>query len=109
MVRFKNRYLLIELVWADNKHDPSLSSYILVQALKELIRAEFGEYGLACALQSLQGKIFCCIRTHHTINRQYNLYSQIFKQRHKSLHPAGSARVPQAHLDLCNNDEATSK
>ena len=61
MVRFKNRYLLIELVWADNKHDPSLSSYILVQALKELIRAEFGEYGLACALQALQGKIICCI------------------------------------------------
>jgi hypothetical protein len=65
MVRFKNRWVLIEVqgepVLSKNGegyelcHVP-LTAGMLHTALREAILANYGEYGLGCVLSSLNGK-----------------------------------------------------
>ena len=59
MVRFKNRYLLLELDFADEHIDPGLTARQLSLAVKEVIARVHGDYGLGCILQSLGGGFEC--------------------------------------------------
>ncbi|CAM8888191.1 unnamed protein product [Rhodiola kirilowii] len=63
MVAFKNRYLVMEVVFDRNRdlgkdgEDPVIiTKYNIESAIKDSIRANFGECGLASSLRSLQVK-----------------------------------------------------
>ncbi|KAK9833872.1 hypothetical protein WJX74_008434 [Apatococcus lobatus] len=58
MVRFKNRYLVFELIWKDGKRDESLGESALLNAFRELVAQNFGDHGLGQALASLQVKYY---------------------------------------------------
>ncbi|MEW5310990.1 MAG: hypothetical protein WDW38_002740 [Sanguina aurantia] len=58
MVRFKNRYLLLELLWKDQRVDTSLGEAALQQLIRDSIQLNFGDYGAACAQASVQVKYF---------------------------------------------------
>lgn len=62
MVAFKNRYMVIEVLFDRNRdldkdvEDPVVvSKYNIESAIKESILLNFGECGLASSLRSLQG------------------------------------------------------
>eukprot|EP00457_Paulinella_chromatophora_P016946 gb/GEZN01017869.1/.p1 GENE.gb/GEZN01017869.1/~~gb/GEZN01017869.1/.p1 ORF type:complete len:149 (+),score=25.44 gb/GEZN01017869.1/:42-488(+) len=57
-MRFKNRYLLLELCLEGNKIDERLSANLIYKALRELLKENFGDMGLGCLLQSFQVKYF---------------------------------------------------
>jgi hypothetical protein len=54
-MRFKNRYLLAEVVWDDGRVDETLSTNSLYHAIRDALVKHFGDWGLACVLQSFQG------------------------------------------------------
>ncbi|KAL6078490.1 Ribonuclease P/MRP protein subunit POP5 [Balamuthia mandrillaris] len=59
MVRFKNRYILVELRWREPATvDPSLDSGKILRALRNQISNDFGDWGLGAVSQSLQVKYF---------------------------------------------------
>merc|ERR1711879_212904 len=56
MVRFKNRYLLVELVWGDGMVDSSISSENLKREVKHQIQLNFGDFGVGLIQATLQVK-----------------------------------------------------
>uniref|UniRef100_A0A7S0YRF2 Ribonuclease P/MRP protein subunit POP5 n=1 Tax=Polytomella parva TaxID=51329 RepID=A0A7S0YRF2_9CHLO len=58
MVRYKNRYLVVELLWKDGKFDYSLGETPISQALKDSVSLNFGDYGQGLMSQSLQVRYF---------------------------------------------------
>lgn len=57
MVRFKNRYLLFEIDWEDEKVDKELTLGVLYACFRASVETNFGEMGLA-AMTSLSLKYF---------------------------------------------------
>jgi RNase P/RNase MRP subunit POP5 len=56
MVRFKNRFLLVDFLWGEGGRAPAdLTSKTLDKAVKESLSRNFGVVGVACANWSLQG------------------------------------------------------
>ncbi len=59
MVRFKNRYLLVEFVFGSaeegNEALKGATPKSLVGLLRDAVRGLHGEYGLACVQHSLHG------------------------------------------------------
>jgi hypothetical protein len=53
MVRFKNRYFLVEFQWED-KHT-EISAYHILTSIKDSVSLNFGDFGYAALLFSLQG------------------------------------------------------
>jgi ribonuclease P/MRP protein subunit POP5 len=45
MVRFKNRHLVVALVWKDGKVHPSLKEMGILNAVRESIKDNFGDVG----------------------------------------------------------------
>jgi RNase P/RNase MRP subunit POP5 len=62
MVRFKNRYFLVELIFEDGLTDESFNSQQLVRAIKDAMQLFHGDYGLGCVLSSLTGARLTCLR-----------------------------------------------
>ncbi|GLI70034.1 hypothetical protein VaNZ11_014772 [Volvox africanus] len=58
MVRFKNRYLLAEVAWNGGTIDASYNEQMLLQALRENLSQNFGDYGLGTNLAGLLVKYF---------------------------------------------------
>ncbi|KAJ3043210.1 RNA-binding protein pop5 [Rhizophlyctis rosea] len=58
MVRFKNRYILIEVTWDDGRILESLDERAIKKALKESIETNFGDYGDGIVAGSLSVKYF---------------------------------------------------
>ncbi|KAI8576941.1 hypothetical protein K450DRAFT_254322 [Umbelopsis ramanniana AG] len=68
MVRFKNRWVLIEILGGpvtsksgeeyENHHINSITAGMLHNTLKDAIAANYGEYGLGCVQSSLNVKYF---------------------------------------------------
>lgn len=58
MVRFKNRYLLLELVWDDGKVDVKLSGKDLYLEIKRSMKEQFGDFGWAAVAMSCQVKYY---------------------------------------------------
>ncbi|PNW88361.1 hypothetical protein CHLRE_01g026100v5 [Chlamydomonas reinhardtii] len=58
MVRLKNRYLLVEVDYKDNKLDESFNELAILTAIRESVAVNFGDYGLGCNLSSLQVKYY---------------------------------------------------
>eukprot|EP00033_Pygsuia_biforma_P002662 GCRY01002943.1.p1 GENE.GCRY01002943.1~~GCRY01002943.1.p1 ORF type:complete len:154 (+),score=14.30 GCRY01002943.1:151-612(+) len=56
MVRFKNRYLLGELVWEQDKVNMELNSKDLLNAIRQSVEMNFGPVGLGNVRQSLAVK-----------------------------------------------------
>ncbi|KAG2487526.1 hypothetical protein HYH03_013807 [Edaphochlamys debaryana] len=53
MVRLKNRYLLVEVAWRDGKVDDSFGDTALLQAIREGVAVNFGDFGAGTNLASL--------------------------------------------------------
>jgi ribonuclease P/MRP protein subunit POP5 len=64
MVRFKNRYLLMEVIWKDGRVDDGLAEANIQTALRESLAANFGDYGIGMSLQSLQVKYYNPLTSH---------------------------------------------
>eukprot|EP00884_Botryococcus_braunii_P009564 jgi/Botrbrau1/18609/Bobra.0367s0049.1 len=45
MVRFKNRHLIVQLIWKDGKIDTSIDEKIILTALRKSIVTNFGDVG----------------------------------------------------------------
>ena len=58
MVRFKNRVLLVELIWKDGRIDETLTEANIQSVLRESIALNFGDYGLGICLASQQVKYY---------------------------------------------------
>ncbi len=56
MVRFKNRYLLLEVHWEDGLVDPTLSHQAVLNALRDSISSNFGDFGFACVGKAVEVK-----------------------------------------------------
>ena len=56
MVRFKNRYLLCNFFWEDNKVDPRIRNQDIYSAARESIGTNFGDFGTGVVLSSLSVK-----------------------------------------------------
>jgi len=75
-MRFKNRYLLLELVWKDKRKDDLLLEPALLARFREALAACFGDLGAGLALQSLQVKYYnaltglCIVRCSREQHRQ---------------------------------------
>ena len=57
-MRFKNRYVLLEVVWKDRKVDEGLNEAALLAAVRDGLQACFGDVGMAAALATLQVKYY---------------------------------------------------
>ena len=57
MVRFKNRYLLIEILYPDGPHTvhADLHAGSLASAIRDSVELNFGDWGAATAMMSLSG------------------------------------------------------
>ena len=79
MVRFKNRYLLFELIWKDGKVDLAVSEANLLGAIRDSVQTNFGDFGLGTSLASLQVKFYnpvtstCVVRCGRDQHRQVML------------------------------------
>ena len=58
MVRFKNRFLLFELIWKDGRIEESLTEANIQAVLRESLALNFGDYGLGVCLASQQVKYY---------------------------------------------------
>ncbi|KAL9981268.1 hypothetical protein ACROYT_G009945 [Oculina patagonica] len=56
MVRFKKRYLLVEISFKDGKVNDKLLGKVIYKAVKEAVISAHGDYGMACVDRSLQVK-----------------------------------------------------
>lgn len=56
MVRFKNRYLVCEVLWEDKKYDPSVKNKDFYDAIRESIGSNFGDWGTGLLMNSLSVK-----------------------------------------------------
>ena len=78
-MRFKNRYLLLELVWKDARMDNVLLEPTLLARFRESLAANFGDHGVGLALQSLQVKYYhaltglCIVRCSREQHRQVSV------------------------------------
>uniref|UniRef100_A0A0B7B3Z7 Ribonuclease P/MRP protein subunit POP5 n=1 Tax=Arion vulgaris TaxID=1028688 RepID=A0A0B7B3Z7_9EUPU len=111
MVRFKNRYLLCELVFPDTKKEsPNIDSKTVYFAVRDAVLDAHGDYGLGAVQFSLSVKYFN-IKTNIVIIRVERMYfdivasSVIFVRKigiHnviiKTLHVGGSVRACQKFL-----------
>eukprot|EP00798_Chlamydomonas_sp_ICE-L_P013396 gene13396-19247_t len=55
-MRYKNRFLVFELLWRDGKRDESLNEGALLQASRDAIQTNFGDLGLGSSMTSFQVK-----------------------------------------------------
>lgn len=56
MVRFKNRYFLFEIVWEGGERPPvELHESVVLNAVRESIRTNFGDYGNGVVGGMVQG------------------------------------------------------
>eukprot|EP00891_Asterochloris_glomerata_P000703 jgi/Astpho2/703/e_gw1.00014.15.1_t len=55
-MRFKNRYLLMELVWRDGKTASQFNEAALFGVVQKAMQLQFGDYGAAMATASLSGE-----------------------------------------------------
>ena len=83
MVRYKNRYLLLELIWKDGKIDLGVSEGSLLGIIRESMQTNFGDYGLGSALASMQVKHYnpitgtCVVRCSREQYRQVSGSSEL--------------------------------
>ncbi|XP_022787657.1 ribonuclease P/MRP protein subunit POP5-like isoform X2 [Stylophora pistillata] len=60
MVRFKKRYLLVDISCKDGKVDERIDGRILFDTVKKAVTSAHGDYGMACVARSLKGTILSC-------------------------------------------------
>jgi RNase P/RNase MRP subunit POP5 len=58
MVRFKNRYQLVQLSFDDGSCDAGVSEKNIVMAIRAAVELMHGDFGSACLQQSLAIKYF---------------------------------------------------
>lgn len=73
MVRFKNRYLLVEMRWEPRYTDEKTAKDELFKAIKDSIEDNFGDFGIAMLIPTLRSMYIKPDSL--SIN---SLYSQIF-------------------------------
>eukprot|EP00041_Stephanoeca_diplocostata_P023667 m.586634 g.586634 ORF g.586634 m.586634 type:complete len:153 (+) comp22346_c0_seq6:485-943(+) len=110
MVRLKHRYLLCELVFADDKVDTSIKRSEISSVIKDAVGHTHGDYGIACILGSFQVKYFNVhtrtvllriSRDHYEVLWSSMTLVSSFKKREcffRVLHLAGTIRSCQKHL-----------
>eukprot|EP00038_Savillea_parva_P031920 m.91886 g.91886 ORF g.91886 m.91886 type:complete len:150 (-) comp9932_c0_seq1:1900-2349(-) len=110
MVRLKHRYLLTEIIFADDKIDASIKSGDILRAVKAGVQTAHGDYGTACVVPSLQLKYFNrhtrvmllrVSRDHYEMLWSALTLVTVFDKREclmRVLHVAGTIRSCQRHL-----------
>ncbi|KAJ7387043.1 RNA-binding protein pop5 [Desmophyllum pertusum] len=56
MVRFKRRYLLVEISFKDGRVDDKIATRLIYDTVKNAVKDSHGDYGMACVARSLQVK-----------------------------------------------------
>ena len=56
MVRFKNRYLLVEFRWHDGRVDATLTDAVVLGAIRQAVAHDFGDVGAGAAAAGLAVK-----------------------------------------------------
>ena len=56
MVRFKNRYLLVEFRWHDGRVDATLADAVVLGAIRQAVAHDFGDVGAGAAAAGLAVK-----------------------------------------------------
>ena len=80
MVRFKNRYMLLELLWKDGKTELRLSEVTLLGIIRDSVQTNFGDYGLGIALAALQIKWFNPVTSLCVVRCSRDQYRQVRKR-----------------------------
>jgi RNase P/RNase MRP subunit POP5 len=57
MVRFKNRYLVLEVLWADGKCDESITTSSFAAAIRDSLAVNFGDYGVGRFWPTTNGEL----------------------------------------------------
>lgn len=58
MVRFKNRWLLVDVAWRDGSVDTTMNAMTVLNAVRDSVVANFGDSGLGTCLTSLQVRYY---------------------------------------------------
>ncbi|KAA6422819.1 hypothetical protein WJX79_002499 [Trebouxia sp. C0005] len=58
MVRFKNRYILYEVIWKDGKADEAINEAGLLAVFRESVAVNFGDHGVAKSAMSLSVRYY---------------------------------------------------
>eukprot|EP00037_Helgoeca_nana_P012191 m.110369 g.110369 ORF g.110369 m.110369 type:complete len:149 (+) comp21302_c0_seq30:161-607(+) len=110
MVRLKHRYLLTEVLFSDDKVDPSTKWGELLRAVKEGVQLAHGDFGTSCVSSSIQIKYFNpytrimlirVSRDHYEMVWSALTFLTQFNQREcifRVIHLAGTIRSCQKHL-----------
>ena len=106
-MRFKNRYLLYELIFEDEKVDTSIAGGLVYKLIKDNCLLNHGEYGFGIVSQSFQVKYYnqltnlCIVRAprdNYRIIQSSVTYISNIKQRSltfKLIHLGGTIRSCQ--------------
>lgn len=78
MVRYKKRYLLVEISFTDGKVDERILSRLIYKTVKNAVISAHGDYGMACVDRSLQGTLLSCQKflIHHNKEELFKLLQQ---------------------------------
>mmetsp|Transcript_31671 Transcript_31671/g.69216 ORF Transcript_31671/g.69216 Transcript_31671/m.69216 type:complete len:146 (-) Transcript_31671:458-895(-) len=78
MVRFKNRYLVLELIWKDSKTNEPLDERALVNVFRESVQLNFGDHGLGQCYGSLQVKYMSPLTNTCVVRCSRDHYQQVW-------------------------------
>ena len=98
MVRFKNRYLLVEVVWKGGRPDAGLSEAVLLGLFRESLTENFGDHLAGLEQAALQVKFYspvtslCVVRCGRDHHREASARSQA----------ASDCFLPLQFLDTAN-------
>lgn len=87
MVRFKNRHLIVQIMWKDRKIDTSVDEKVILTALRKSIVTNFGDVGGGLTSAALRVGFYsplsniCVIRCGRDHKRQVN-FSSTSTDRH---------------------------
>lgn len=121
MVRFKKRYLLVDISCKDGKVDERIDGRILFDTVKKAVTSAYGDYGMACVARSLKVKylnsvtgvaFIACARDYYrmvwsavTFIRTITIKNDVHPCVFRILHVGGTILSCQKFLIRHNKDQ----
>ena len=103
MVRFKNRYLLLEVLFEDGLTDESMTSQQVLRAFKDAIIYAHGDYGIGCVQSSITSMVAVFDSSHVLFRSKIHKY--LYEYRPSSL----LQRSPSDGMVCVDFDELAEK